>query len=253
MNIERTPSNNSDRKKQSRIAGAIYLSMIVVAPFSMLYVPGKLIVHGDATATASNFLNHETLFRFGIAGASIAHIIFIGLAIALYRLLGDVDKTWARLMVGLVLVSAAVGFFNTVNHLAAFLLFRGGQFLEVLDQTQRNALGMFFIRLHWQGDLINEIFWGTWLFPFGLLVYRSGFLPRFIGAWLMVNCFAWVVLCFIGLFAPDAYDAAFMWMQPFFFGELAIMLWLLIKGAKPTSGATVLATASAPFQLPVLF
>jgi hypothetical protein len=235
VNIQPTPNNDRDLKKQARIAGALYLSMILVAPFSMMYVPGKLIVRGDANATASNFLNHEMLFRFGIAGGLIADIIFISLAIALYRLLCEVDKTWARLMVGLVLVSAAVGFFNTVNHLAALVLFRGGQFLEVLDQTQRNALGMFFIRLHWQGDLINEIFWGAWLFPFGLLVYRSGFLPRFIGAWLMVNCFAWVVLCFTGLFAPDAYDAAFLWMQPFFFGELAIMLWLLIKGAKVSS------------------
>jgi Domain of unknown function (DUF4386) len=232
-------------KKTARIAGAIYLSMVVVAPFSMIYVPSKLFVRGDAAATATNVLAHETMFDLAIVGGLIAHLIFICLAFALYRLLSDVNKTWAQLMVGLVLVSAAVGLYNTVNHLAAFNLFKGGQFLDAIDQTQRNALGMFFIRLHWQGDLVNEIFWGAWLFPFGLLVYRSGFLPRFIGGWLILNCFAWIVLCFIGLFTPGRYDGAFTFLQPFMFGELAIMLYLLIKGVKAPTGSVTPALAVA--------
>jgi uncharacterized membrane protein len=79
---------------------------------------------------------------------------------------------------------------------------------------------------------MNELFWGLWLFPFGLLVFRSGFLPRFIGVWLMINCFGYVALCVIALFIPSYYDAAFRWAQPVLVGELAIMLWLLIRGAK---------------------
>jgi hypothetical protein len=114
-----------------------------------------------------------------------------------------------------------------------FYLFRGADFLNAFEQAQRNALGMFFVRLHSQGNFINEIFWGLWLFPFGLLVFRSGFLPRIIGAWLMINCFAWLVLSPMALFAPSSYyDAAFRYAQPFLFGELAIMLWLLIKDVK---------------------
>jgi hypothetical protein len=138
-------------------------------------------------------------------------------------------------MLGFVLVSAAVGFLNTLNNVAAFMLFRGADFLKVFEQAQRNALGMFFLRLHSQGNFINEVFWGLWLFPFGLLVFRSGFLPRIIGVWLMINCVAWLVLSPIALFAPSYYDSAFRFAQPLLFGELAIMLWLLIKGAKVTS------------------
>jgi hypothetical protein len=141
-------------------------------------------------------------------------------------------------MLGFVLVSAAVGFLNTLNNIAAFILFRGADFLNVFEQAQRNALGMFFLRLHSQGNFINEIFWGLWLFPFGLLVFRSGFLPRMIGVWLMINCIAWLVLSPMALFAPPSYyDAVFRYAQPFLFGELAILLWLLIKGAKVTSPA----------------
>src|SRR6266705_4657956 len=96
-------------KKAARTAGAIYLSMILVAPFSMLYVPGKLIVRDNAAATAENILAHETLFRLSIFGDLIGHVIFICLSVALYRLLSSVNKTWAGLMAAFVLVSAAGG------------------------------------------------------------------------------------------------------------------------------------------------
>ena len=223
--------------KAARIAGAVYLSMVVTGPFSLIYAPTRLIVSGNGAATANNILNHETLFRLWIIGDLWTHIIFICLGVTLYHLLNRVSKPWAVAMIGFVLVSAAVGFLNTLNNIAAFILFRGADFLNAFEQPQRNALGMFFLRLHSQGNFINEIFWGLWLFPFGLLVFRSGFLPRIIGAWLMINCFAWLVLSPIALFAPSYYDAAFRYAQPFLFGELAIMLWLLIKGAKVKSPA----------------
>jgi hypothetical protein len=227
--------------KAARIAGAVYLSMVFTAPFTLLYIPSKLIVRGDATATANNILAHETMFRLAILGDLVTAVIFICLGIALYRLLSGVNKTWAMLMVAFVLISSAVGFLDTLNNIAALILFRGGDFLTVFEKPQLNALGYLFIRLHNQGIFINELFWGLWLFPFGLLVFRSGFLPRFIGVWLMINCFGYVALSVIALFAPDYYATAFKWAQPLLFGELAIMLWLLIKGAKvpPLNLATV--------------
>src|SRR5438093_3371113 len=216
--------------KAARIAGAIYLSMVFTAPFSLIYVPSKLIVRGNAAATADNILAHETMFRLSIFGDLLGHVIFICLAIALYRLLSSVNKTWAMLMVAFVLVSAAVGFLNALNNIAAVTLFRGGEFLSVFDKPQRDALAMLFVRLHSQGELISEIFWGVWLFPFGLLVFRSGFLPRLLGVWLIIACFAWSALSITALFFPSHYGAAFTWLQPAFFAEMAIMLWLLIRG-----------------------
>ena len=218
-------------KKAARIAGAVYLSMVVTAPFSLIYVPSKLIVRGNAAATADNILAHETMFRLSIYGDLVGQVIFICLAIALYRLLSGVNKIWAALMVAFVLVSAAVGFVNTLNDIAALILFRGGEFLTVFDKPQRDALAMFFLRLHSQGISIDEIFWGLWLFPFGLLVFRSGFLPRWLGVWLMINCFGYVILSVIGFFFPTYNDKAFLYLQPVLFGELAAMLYLLIRGA----------------------
>jgi hypothetical protein len=231
-------------KKSAHIAGAVYLSMVVTGPFSLIYVPSKLIVRGNATVTAANVLAHDTLFRFGILGGLFGQVLFICLGVALYRLLSDVNKNWARLMVGFVLVSAATGFLNELNNLGARILFRGGEFLTVFDRSQLDALGMLFIRLHGQGNMIAEIFWGLWLFPFGLLVFRSGFLPRFIGVWLMINCFGYLVLSMTALFFPAYNDKVFLYLQPVFFGELAIMLYLLIKGGK-VQQSSVPVTAAA--------
>ena len=219
-------------KKAARIAGAIYLSTAVTAPFSLIYLPRTLIVRGDATATASNILGHETLFRLGIVADLITSVIFILLVMALYRLLSGVNKTHASLMVALVLVSVAVGFMNVLNNIAALTLFRGADFLAVFDKPQRDAMAMLFLGLRRQGLTIHEIFWGLWLFPFGVLVMRSGFLPRILGVWLIVNCFAYLVLSFPGLLLPQHQDMAFRIAFPVLFGEMAIALWLLIMGAK---------------------
>ena len=217
-------------KKAAHIAGTVYLSLILVAPFAMIYVPGRLIVRGNAAATAGNILAHETMWRLSIFGDLIGHVIFICLAVALYRLLSRVNKTWALLLLAFVLVSAAVGFLNALNNIAAVTLFRGGDFLNVIDKTQRDALGMLFLRLHNQGEFISEIFWGVWLFPFGLLVYRSRFLPRILGLWLIIAGFAWIALSIAAQFFPDNYGHIFRWLQPAFFAEMAIMLWFLIRG-----------------------
>jgi len=219
--------------KAARVAGLIYLSMVLTGPFSLIYVPGKLIVRGNAAATANNILAHQTLFRFGILADMIGAIIFICLAMALHHLFSGVSKAHASLMVALVLVSAAVGFANILNNVAALTLFRGGaDFLSAIDKPQRDALAMLFLRLNGQGDILNETFWGLWLLPFGILVFRSRFLPRFLGVWLIVNGFAWVALSFTGILLSEYYGVAFRWAQPAFFGEIAVILWLLIKGAK---------------------
>src|SRR5713226_7632139 len=122
--------------KAARVAGAVYLSLAVIAPFSLIYIPSTLIVRGNATLTANNILAHETLFRLGIAADLITSVIFIFLVLALYRLLSGVNQTHASLMVALALVSAAVGFMNVLNEIAALNLFRGADFLPVFDKHQ---------------------------------------------------------------------------------------------------------------------
>jgi len=91
---------------------------------------------------------------------------------------------------------------------------------------------MLFLRLHNRIDVAGLVFAGLWLLPFGLLVYRSRFLPRLLGIWLTVGCFAWLAIAFTGLLFPDYQNKAFTMAQPFALGEVATMLWLVIMGAK---------------------
>jgi hypothetical protein len=220
-------------RRTARAAGLLYLLMGIPAAFSLMYVPGKLIVRGDATATAGNILAHETLFRLGAASNLVATTIFIFLALALYRLLKGVHQGHASLMVILVLVQVPLAFLNELNRLAALLLVRGADFLSVFDKPQRDAMAMLFLRLDGQGSIASQVFWGLWLLPFGILVFRSGFLPRFLGAWLVINGFAYLAMSFTGLVLPQHYSTVFRVATPFLLGEAAIMLWLLVMGAKP--------------------
>jgi uncharacterized protein DUF4386 len=218
--------------KAARVAGALYLLMVLIGPFALIYVPNRLIVRGNAAATATNILAHETMFRLGIVADLIGTVIFILAVMALYRLLSGVNTTLAVHMVALALVSAGVGFLNVLNHIAALTLFRGAEFLAVFDKPQREALAMLFLRLYGQGIAINEIFWGLWLLPFGLLVMRSGFLPRILGVLLIINCFAWVAESLTSLLLPAYVSIVHRYATIPEIGEILIMLWLLIKGAR---------------------
>jgi hypothetical protein len=207
--------------------------MSIFGFFAMGYVPGKVIVHGNATATANNIAASETLVRLGIASQLIGQAGFIFVALALYDLLKGVNRRQASLMVTLIVVSIPIAFVNELNSIAALVLMRGADFLSVFEKPQRDALAMLFLNLHGHGFSVAEIFWGLWLFPLGLLVYRSRFLPRFLGVWLALAGFAWVILSLTGLLLPQYEGKVDTYSQPAFFGEIALMLWLVIKGARP--------------------
>src|SRR5258707_10784823 len=223
----------SSTRNPGRFAGLLYVPFSIPGFFAMVYVPSKLIVHGNAAATASNIAASETLFRLGIAAQLIGMAGFIFVALALYDLLKGVNRRHASLMVTLIVVSIPIAFLNEMNSIAALVLVRGADFLSIFDKPQREALAMLFLRLHGQGFVVAEIFWGLWLFPLALLVYRSGFLPRFLGVWLALAGFAWVILSLTGILSLQYYDKVFTYTQPAVFGELAFWFWLLIKGAKP--------------------
>ena len=235
----------SSTKNPGRFAGLLYLLTSIVGFFAMGYVPNKLIVHGNAAATASKIAASETLFRLGIAGELIGMVGFIFVALALYDLLKGVNRRHAALMFILIVVSFPIAFVNELNSFAALVLVRGADFLSIFDKPQREALAMLFLNLHGRGFVVAEIFWGLWLFPLALLVHRSRFLPRFLGVWLALAGFAWVILSLTAILLPQYQDKVDTYAQPAFFGEIAFMLWLLIKGAKPPAlDATALSSAA---------
>jgi len=219
-------------KKKARIAGALYVSASIIGIVRLLIIPKKLIVDGDAAATANNIAAHESFFRLGIFTELVAATLFIFVTLALYRLLKDVSHGLAVVMVilgGLMVVP--LFFENSVNDAGA-LVFARGDFLSDFDKSQRDAMVMLFVRLHDHLIFANALFWGLWLFPLGVLVYQSGFLPRLIGVWLVIAGVAWLAFSFTHIVTPQYEWVIDKVFNPASLGEIVFMFWLLIRGAK---------------------
>ncbi len=225
-------------KRAARVAGLLYLLTSIPGVFSIIYIPSHFIVHGNSAATAGKIVSSELVFRLGILSELIGFTGFIFVVRALYRLFQGVNKAQASLMVTLMLVSIPISLANLLNEFAALALMRGADYLAVIDKPQRDALAMLFLHLHDQGFAVAQIFWGLWLIPFGVLVYRLGFLPRILGVLLVIACFGYLAntLDSFGLLPSGAVSRV---VEQLTICELPIILWLLIVGAKdqPLAGS----------------
>ncbi len=188
-------------KKTARIAGVLYLVNGMTGFFGIIYVPGRLIVSGNATATANNILASERLFRLGIASELICAVEFVFLFWILYRLLGGVNKTHASLMVILGLVFVPIMVVNTLSEIGALILLHSADYLSVFDKRQLETMAMLFLDLHRYGYVVGWIF-GLFHFHFGVLVFRSGFLPRTLGVLLIAACFGYLADSLTPLLLP---------------------------------------------------
>jgi Domain of unknown function (DUF4386) len=234
-------------RNPGRAAGLWYLALTIFGPLRLIYIPSKLFVPGNPAATSDNIAAHELLFSLGIAADLICAVILIFLVLAFYRLFKGVDKSLAvQVAIFGGVMPAVIYFVGVVNDLAALTLIRGADFLSVFDKPQRDALAMLFLRLRDHQNIAAEILWGLWLIPLAILVYRSRFLPRFLGVWLVINGLAYLTMSFTGILLSQQYQQkVFTYSQPALAGELALMLWLVIKGAKPPALDTATSGAAA--------
>ncbi len=218
-------------KKTARVAGFLYLIFIVTLIFSSV-VRSKLIVFGDAATTANKIMDSEWLLRIGFMSELLSAVFFLLAAWALYVLLKPVNKNLALLFLLLNLSGVAIECINMLNLFAALLLLSGADYLKVFQADQLHALAMLFLNLYKNGFIIAQIFYGTWLFPLGYLVFKSGYLPRFLGILLMIDCFGNLIWFFQFFLFPDYKVITYPGFAVGFIAEFSLSLWLLIKGVK---------------------
>lgn len=225
--------NSSSLKKTARLVGLVYLVWIITGLYGMFYVPSQINMKGDAAATAQNILSHEFLFRTSIINDIITNTIWVFMVLILYRMFKQVNGRQAKLLVALVIVQIPVAFIMEAFNIASLMIFKG-EILKTFELAQRQDLGMLFLKINDYGVLTLEMFWGLWLFPLAVLVYRSRFLPRFLGVWLAVTGVFYLVLSFTGIMLPQYKDLVIhsVFALPAELGEVAFALWLLIRGAK---------------------
>lgn len=216
-------------KQTARLAGFLYLALAITGAFGIMYIPGRIMVPLDVAATVKNIVDHQLAFRLSIASHMVSQIFFIFLGLALYRLFRDVDAKNSRLMIALILVAVVIALLNTLNQVAALHLALGQA--VVFDRNQLDAMTMFFLNLGNDGTAIAQIFWGLWLFPFGLIAIRSGLMQKWIGYLLIVACLSYVANSTAHFLMPGyAQLATRVAAIAGTAAEISAILWLLIKG-----------------------
>ena len=219
-------------KKTAKMAGLLYFIYFLIHIFADVFGRSKIIVFGDAAATAQNILASEWQFRIGFMSDLLAAVLFLLTAWVLYRLLKPVNKNLALLFLLLNLGGVAIQCFSDLFLFASQLLLNGADYLKVFQADQLQALAMLFLYLYKNGFMIAQIFYGAWLFPLGYLVFKSGFLPKILGIVLMVHCVTWLMTSLQFFLFPGFNAITYVSYPLGFIAEFGLTLWLLIKGVK---------------------
>jgi Domain of unknown function (DUF4386) len=221
-------------KKVARIAGLLYLGVVITGIFTLMYVPNKLIVSNNSLLTYKNIISSQQLFRLGIIGGILCYTFFLFLPLALYKLFKPVNEYYALIMVLLALLSVPIFFLNVQNEFTILSLINNTNNRFALSEEQLQSQIILHLVQYDNGMKIVHIFSGLWLFPFGFLVFKSDFLPKILGVLLMLGCFGYLIN-FLGstLFSNySKYSISSYIMLPASIGEIGTCLWLLIKGVE---------------------
>jgi hypothetical protein len=213
----------------ARMAAVLTLLIVVLAPFSMLYIPTTLIVPGDAAATANHIMASQGLFRAGMASDSLVFLIEIVLTVLLYVLLKPVNKTLSLAAAFSRLAMAVIQGINLLNHFIVLLLLSGAGYLAVFAPEQLQALALLFLKAHESLVFIWGLFFALHLLISAYLVYRSEYLPKVLGILLLIVALCYLVQDFGNMLFPQ-YTALFTSIGSLAFLEIAFPLWLLFRG-----------------------
>ena len=215
----------SPPRLRARIAGFFWLMTALTSMFALV-VAGKLVVSGDAAATAASILANEALFRSGTAALLVSTACYVAATLLVYELLKPVSQTVSSMAAFFSLVGCAVGASSSIFDLAPFVLLRNAQYLSVYTVEQLQALSLAFLRLRAQANDIGLVFFGLHCLLVGYLILRSTFLPRALGVLMMFGGLGWLTY----LSPPLARSLSPYIMLPGGLGELALSLWLLVMG-----------------------
>ncbi len=220
------------RTKIARLAGSMYLLLILFGVVSIMYIPSQIIVWDDAAQTVQNIKQNKTLFELGIIFGIFCYLSYLFLALALFQLLKEVNKIHAWIMLILVSVSVPIALSSVISQMDIISLLEEKHYMQAIDEGLLHAKVMLSLDSFNNGIIVAQVFWGLWLFPFGYLVYTSGFLPKFLGVMLMIGCFYYFMASIAQIGFPSYNEGIIDTGLSFcaMIGEFGICLWLLIIG-----------------------
>lgn len=218
-------------RSQARIAGILYLIIIVGGAFAIGYVPAAIVVPGDAAATAHNLLAHELLYRLGLAAHVIILVCNMPLALIFYDLFTVVSRRFAVLVVFFTLLGTAIESANLVSQFAPLMLLGGGQYLRVFTAAQLQTLAYIPLASQTITYSIQQIVYAGYLLAAGYLILRSAFLPQAVGVLLAIGALSYLTYSFAAIVAPGFAALLIPYiLAPSGVAELSLCLWLLVVG-----------------------
>jgi len=220
----------STRDYQARVAGLLYVAVSVTSTIALSIVPSWSTGGEGLQGMAEKIAAVPFQYRLGIVCDLASQVFFVALVLALYELLKGVNSRLALLMVALVLVQVPMSFANLLLGAAPLVLQSGADYLSVFSKDQLAAFTATVLQVRGYGIKLVMVFWGLWLLPFGLLIFRSGFIPRIFGVLLVIGCFGHITVGLTSLLLPN-FERAITPLTALALGEILIALWLLLKGA----------------------
>lgn len=220
---------NNINKRMARIAGLLYLLMAVLGLIAEIFFRQKLFVVADMAATANNILSNTFLYRIGITSDILMALVYLLTALVLYKLLSPVDKNMAGAMVVFTTAGSVLLMFNVLNELAPLYILSGGEYLSAFNTAQLQSLAMFFYNLYQHGYMIGQIFFALWVLPLGVLIYKSGFIPKVFGILFAIEAIFGVITVIVHFLMPNATVETIM-MVPMMIAEFSFMFYLMIVG-----------------------
>ncbi|MBD0369811.1 MAG: DUF4386 domain-containing protein [Pyrinomonadaceae bacterium] len=228
-------NSNYSLRQRARFAGLLYFLSTLAGGFGLSYVRSKVIVAGDAAATAANIMSSEFLFRAAVVSNLLSQVLLFFFALALYQLFKEVNRVLARVLLASAMLTVGIAVVNALNNFGALLVLSGADYLKAFTPEQLSAMAMIFIRLNNSvGQGLIEIFWTPLYISFGLLVLKSRFLPKILGVLLIIMGVGFAINVYTKFLIPQFYPLMLtrLAMSLGALGGIPTILWLLIMGAR---------------------
>lgn len=219
----------NSNKKTARIAGLLFLMMVVFGLTAEVFFRQKVFSSSDITVTANAILSNIFLYRVGVLSDMLMSLFYLFTALALYKLFSTVNKNLAATMVTLATAGSILLLFNILNEIAPLYILSGNDYLSTFSTGQQQSLAMFFYSLYQHGYMIGQIFFALWVLPLGLLIYKSGFMPKVLGILFVIETIFGLITVMVHFLIPNATLETIL-MLPMMIAEFSFMFYLLIRG-----------------------
>lgn len=236
-----TPSKlQTQSKTYSRLAGLLYILIAIIGGFSIGYMPSEIVAEGNAVLTFQNLMDHQELFRWGIAGDIAVMVLEVLLTVMLYQLFKSISATGMTIATYSRLAMAIIMGVNLINYMIPAIIMTQPEYLSTFSSAELESLTLLFLKAHKYGELAWQIFFAVHLFTLGYVIRKSSKTPKWLGVMMLIGGIGYAGDSFIQftLMNSEVLTIGFSSLLVLaVIAEFWFAFWLLIKGVSEKATA----------------